>query len=59
MVKVISDLEIKVKSKNSYVCFETGWTDFISNERSLRNSIELRRVAMVTVAKLEFASKRG
>ena len=24
---------------DSYVCLETGWTDFLSNERSLFNSI--------------------
>ena len=27
------------KLMDSYVCLETEWTDFLSNERSLRNSI--------------------
>ena len=37
-MKIIKDFEIMQKLMDSYVCLETGWTDLLSNERSLRNS---------------------
>ena len=40
-MKIISNFEIMQNLMDSYVCLEMGWADFISNERSLRNSILL------------------
>ena len=42
VVKIISDFETMQKLMDSYVCLETGWTDLLSNERSLRTSIAAR-----------------
>ena len=39
-MKIISDFEIMQKLMVSQVFLETEWTDLLSNERSLRNSIE-------------------
>ena len=39
-MKIFLDIEIRRKLMGALVCFETGWTDLLSNERSLRNSIE-------------------
>ena len=38
-MKITNDFEIKSKLMDSYVCLEAGWTDLLSNERSLGNSI--------------------
>ena len=38
-MKIISDFVIIRKLIRSHVCLETGWTDLLSKERSLRNSI--------------------
>ena len=39
MVINISDFKIRRKLMDSFFCLETGWTDFLSNERSLHNTI--------------------
>ena len=41
MLKIITDIEIRQILMDSYVCLETGGMDLLSNNRSLRNSIEL------------------
>ena len=38
--EIPSDFETMWKLMDSYVCLQAGWTDLLSNERSLRNSIK-------------------
>ena len=39
-MNIIRDFETMRKLMDSQVCLQTGWTDLLSNERSLRNSIQ-------------------